>query len=86
MGADWVCLFNKRLCDQIISLSSANIATFVESHLAVLHDFSEFKCGFAQDVPVSIRLRQLRGQGRTDEELKADLVDYLIISAFPVTV
>jgi hypothetical protein len=85
MGADWVCLFDKRLCDEIVSLIPANIPAFVESHLSVLRDSSEFKCGFAQDVPVSIRLGQLREQGRTDEELKADLVDHLCVSGDPLT-
>jgi len=76
MGADWVCHFDKRLCDQIISLPPANIPAFVESHLSGLHEFSEFKCGFAEDVAASFRISQLQEQGRTSEELKADLVDH----------
>ena len=86
MGADWVCLFDKRLCDEIISLAPANIPAFVESHLSVLHDFSEFKCGFAENVPASIRFRELREKGRTDEELRADLVDHLCVSSDRLTV
>jgi len=86
MGADWACLFDKRLCDEIISLAPANIPAFVESHLSVLHDSSEFKCGFAQDVPASIRFRKLQEQGCTDEELRADLVDHLCVSSDRLTI
>lgn len=86
MGADWVCLFDRRLCDEIVSLAPANIPAFVESHLPVLHDFSEFKCGFAQDVTATIRFRELQRQGRTDEELRADLVDHLCVSSDRLTV
>ena len=81
MGADWVCLFNKRLCDEILSLTPTNIPAFVQLHLPALREFSEFKLGFEQDVPASIRLERLRKQGRTDEELKADLVDHLCVSS-----
>jgi hypothetical protein len=86
MGADWLSLFDKLLCDEIISLAPANLPVFVEAHLAALHDFSEFKCGFTQDLPADVRLGQLREQGRTDEELKADLVDHLCISSDRLTV
>lgn len=81
MGADWVCVFNKRLCDQILLLSAANIASFVESHLSALGKFSDFKSGFEENVPASVRVNQLHEQGRTDEELKADLVDHLCVSS-----
>jgi len=77
MDADWVCLFNKRLGDEILSLTPTNIPVFVQLHLPALHEFSDFKCGFEQDVPASVRLERLREQGCTDEELKADLVDHL---------
>jgi len=80
MGTDWVRLFNKQLCDQIIALAPANTAAFVESHFSLLHDFSEFKCGFSQDVPASVRLARLLEQGRSDEQLKADLVEHLCVS------
>src|SRR5215467_14047884 len=86
MGADWVCLFNKRLCDEILALTSANIPAFVQLHLPALHEFSEFKCGFEQDVQVSVRCRRLHEQGRNDEELKADLVDHLCVSSDPLVV
>jgi len=86
MGADGVSLFDKRLCDEIISLAPANMPAFVEAHLASLHDLSEFKCGFAQDVPANVRLTQLREQGRRDEELKADLADHLCVSSNRLTV
>lgn len=86
MGADWVCLFDKHLCDEIISLASADLPAFVDSQLSALHDLSEFKCGFPQDVPASVRVAQLREQGRSDEELKADLVDHLCVSGHRLTV
>lgn len=86
MAADWVSLFDKRLCDGIISLAPANLSAFVEAHLASLHDLSEFKCGFAQDIPANVRLRQLREQGRSDGELKADLVEHLCVSSDRLTV
>ncbi len=86
MGADWVCLFNKRLCDQIILLAPANIPAFVESHLSVLRDASEFKCGFAQDVPASVRFRKLQEQGRTYEELRAGLAEHLCVSSDRLTI
>jgi hypothetical protein len=85
MGADWLCLFDKRLCDEIISLASANLPAFVESHLSALNDSSEFKCGFSEEISASIRLTQLREQGRTDDELKADLVDHLCVSSDRLT-
>jgi hypothetical protein len=50
-------------------------------HLPDLHEFSEFKCGFGQDVPASVRLSQLRERSRTDEELKSDLVEQLCVSS-----
>ena len=81
MGTDWVRLFNKLLCDEIIALSPVNIAAFVESHFSLLRDFSEFKCGIAQDVPASIRLGRLREQCRSNEQLKADRVEHLCISS-----
>lgn len=81
MGTDWVCLFDKRLCDEIISLAPASIGAFVESHLSALHELSEFKLELSRDVPASVRLRRLREQGRTDEELKADLTDHLCVSS-----
>ena len=86
MGADWVCLFDKRLCDEIISLPSADIPAFVGSHLSALDDTSEFKCGFPHSVPATVRVAQLREQGRKDEELKADLVDHLCVSGHQLTI
>ena len=86
MGADWVCLFDKRLCDKILSLSSANIQSFVDSHLSELRWSSEFKCRFAEDVPANVRVKQLREQGLTDEALKADLVDHLCVISDDLTV
>jgi len=81
MGADSVRLFDKRLSDEILSLAMENIASFVQPRLRQLREFSEFLCGFGEDVPAAIRLEQLQRQGRTEAELKYDLVEYLCISA-----
>lgn len=81
MGADWVSLFDKQVCDEIVSLNSVNISSFVQLHLPDLHELSEFKSGFEQDVPIPARLGQLRELGRTDEQLKADLVEHLCVSS-----
>lgn len=70
----------KQLSDKIVSLNPVNFSAFVELHLADLHELSEFQCGFEQDVPASVRLSKLRVRGRTDDELKADLVDHLCVS------
>src|SRR6476646_11270579 len=86
MGADWVSLFNKHLCDEIISLAPANMPAFVEAISERLNELSELQCGFVRDFPATARLGQLREQGRTDEELKADLVDHLCVSRDRLTI
>lgn len=86
MGADWVSLFDKQLCDEIVSLNSTNISAFVQLHLPGLHEMSEFKCGFERGVPAPTRLTQLRKRGRTEEQLKADLVEHLCVSRERLTV
>jgi len=86
MGADWMCLFDKRLCDEILSLAPATIHIFVQAHLLQLHDLSLFKCGFEEGVPTAVRFTRLREQGRTDDELKADLVEHLCVSRERLTI
>jgi hypothetical protein len=80
MGADWVCLFDKGLCDQILGLDSDQMSEFLESHLGELPEFSELRCEFADDVPPVDRLRKLGELGRATSELKAELVEHLCVS------
>lgn len=86
MGADWVCLFNRRLCDKIRVLAPTDIPDFVQAHLLSLDDLSDFKCGFDDAVPASVRFRLLQEQGRTEEQLKADLVEHLCASREKLTI
>ena len=81
MGADWVRLFNKQLCDEVRSLSGQEVETFVQPRLSLLPESSIFRCGFEGNVPVSVRISHLQAHGRTEEELKADLVENLCVSA-----
>ncbi|MGA9669126.1 MAG: hypothetical protein WBQ94_07960 [Terracidiphilus sp.] len=80
MGTDLVRLFDRRLSNEILSLAMEDIANFLEPRLHQLGNFSEFVCGFGMDVPAALRLEQLQHQGRTEEELKYDLVEHLCIS------
>jgi hypothetical protein len=79
MGADWVRLFDKRLCDEIVALDSAALTSFVSSHLAELDQYNIFRFGFAEDVSVSNRIQHLIASGQTEQELKYDLVDSLCV-------
>ncbi|MGA2654093.1 MAG: hypothetical protein ABSF28_26530 [Terracidiphilus sp.] len=84
MSTDWVCLFDKRLSDEILSLATADLADFLQPRLHELASFSEFICGFAEEIPAPVRLSQLRQQGRTEEQLKCDVVQSLCISSDPL--
>jgi hypothetical protein len=79
MGADWVRLFDKRLCDEIVGVDSAALMSFVSFHLAELDQYNMFRFGFAEDVSVSDRIQHLITSGRTEQELKHDLVDSLCV-------
>jgi hypothetical protein len=79
MGTDWVRLFKKRLCDEIVALDSSALATFVSSHFADLEETSEFRCGFAESLSVPDRLRQFQDSGLSELELKLSLIDSLCV-------
>lgn len=79
MGTDWVSLFDKRLCDEILQMSMTGMVAFVESHLSELKWSSEFIIGFDQTDPISLRFQMLESQGRTEEELRANLVESLCL-------
>jgi hypothetical protein len=79
MGTDWVRLFKKRLCDEIVALDPSGLATFLSCHLADLDEHSEFCYGFAESLPAPDRLRQLQASGLSEQELKRSLVDSLCV-------
>jgi hypothetical protein len=79
MGTDWVSLFNRRRCYEVLNLNLTSMGGFVEPHLLGLNGLSEFKCGFDEGVPVLSRIAQLQARGRSEEELKADQVEYLCV-------
>jgi hypothetical protein len=79
MGCDWVRLFNKRLCDEILAINNSALADFVASHLRQLDEYNEFRFGFAEEVPIPDRIRHLRESGISEPELKRILVDSLCV-------
>jgi hypothetical protein len=81
MGTDWVSLFNRRICKEILDLCSTEMAKFVESHLDKLSDLSDFQCGFDATIPIVDRIDALQRRGRSIEELKEDLVEQLCVSS-----
>jgi len=79
MGTDWVRLFDKRLCDEIVALDSSALTIFVSSRLGELGKYNEFRSGFAEDVPVPDRFQHLIDSGLSEQELKYGLVDSLCV-------
>lgn len=79
MGCDWVRLFNKGLCDEILALNNSALADFVASHILQLDENSEFRFGFTEEVPIPDRIRRLRESGLAESELKRVLVDSLCV-------
>lgn len=77
MGTDWVRLFDKRLCDDILALDNSTLATFVSSPLGELEQYNEFRNGFADNVAVPARIRQLHESGLSEQQLKCILVNSL---------
>jgi hypothetical protein len=80
VGVDSVCLFDKRLCDEILSLSEVDLASFLQPRLSALGELTELRCEFDENVPAEIRFRELRDRGRTEGALKFDLVADLCVS------
>jgi hypothetical protein len=62
-------------------MSLTGMGAFVESHLSALKWSSEFILGFEHGDPISLRFQTLESQGRTQEELKGDLVESLCLSS-----
>ena len=77
MGADWVRLFDKQLCDEIVELKNSTLAGFVSSRLPELDQYNEFRFGFEEDVPIPDRIRHLLESGLVEWELKHILVNSL---------
>ena len=81
MGTDWVSLFNNQLCDEILGMSLTRMVALIESRLSHLKWTSEFILGFDAHDSASLRFQELELRGRTQEELKADLVESLCLSS-----
>lgn len=79
MGADWVRLFDMRLCDEIVALDRSALTIFVSSRVGELDQYNILRFGFAEDVPVSERIQHLIGSGLSEQELKYDIVDSLCV-------
>ena len=79
MGADWLQLFNKRLCDEIVALKTHALPEFVKRHQDLFGEFSIFRYGF-NDVPATDRIQRLLEGGETEASLRAHLVDALCFS------
>jgi hypothetical protein len=79
MGTDWVRLFDKRLCDEIVALDRTALTIFVSSRLGELDQYNEFRFGFAEDVPVPDRIQHLIESGLSEQQLKYVLVDSLCV-------
>ena len=79
MGCDWVRLFNKGLCDEILALNNSALADFVASRILQLDEYSEFRFGFMEEVPIPDRIRHLRESGLSEPELKHVLVNSLCV-------
>jgi hypothetical protein len=79
MGADWLQLFDKKFCDEIVCLNANTISDFVERHLHLFEEFSLFRYDF-DGVPVEDRIQRLLDGGETEASLKNDLVDELCFS------
>ena len=76
MGADWLRLFDKKLCDEIVCLSTDTLPAFVERHLGRLGEFSMFRLDFG-NTAVQDRVQRLLEGGNTEARLREALVDEL---------
>lgn len=79
MGADWLQLFDKKLCEEIVGLNRDSLPRFVERHLHLLGDYNLFRFDF-NGVPIADRVQRLLEGGETEASLKAGLVDALCFS------
>lgn len=51
MGTDWVRLFDKRLCEEIVALDSAALMIFASSRLGELKQNSAFRVDLGRTFP-----------------------------------
>jgi hypothetical protein len=79
VGADWVRLFDKRLCDEIVSLNSDTLPEFVQAQLPKLGQYDLFRLGFGDEIPAEERLRKFKCDGITEHQLKEILVRSLCV-------
>ena len=79
MGTDWVRLFDKRLCDEIVAFDSSALANFVSSRLGEFDQYNVLRFGFTDKVSVPDRIKHLIESGLSEQELKYDLVDSLCV-------
>jgi hypothetical protein len=80
MGTDWLQLFDKRLCDEIVCLNTTALPGFVERHLDRFGEFSIFRAG-SVDASAEDTIRRLLAEGETETTLRVALVDALCFSA-----
>lgn len=79
MGADWLQLFDKKLCDEVLELDAETLPAFLAKHLPQFREFSTFRYEFER-VPVHERVKRLLETGQSDANLRAKLVDELCFS------
>jgi hypothetical protein len=79
MGADWIQLFDKKLCDEIVGLNTHTLPAFGERNLDGCKEFSRFGYDF-EGMPMADRLRRLVDDGESEVKLKTLLVDELCFS------
>jgi hypothetical protein len=79
MATDWVRLFDKGLCDEIVALSYSTLANFVAPRLRELEKYNVFRFGFSEETPAADRVRLLLESGLSEQELKRILVDSLCV-------
>ena len=80
MGADWLQLFDRKLCDEIVSLDAKTLPIFVEQRVDCSPEFSHSRYGF-NGVPTRERVRRLFDGGETEGSLKTRLVDKLCLGS-----
>jgi hypothetical protein len=79
MGADWLQLFDKKLCDEVLGLNAETLPAFLAKHLPQFREFSTFRYDF-DGVPVHDRVKQLLEIGESVADLRVKLVDELCFS------
>jgi hypothetical protein len=65
MGADWLQLFDKKSCDEILGLDDESWPAFLRTHLARFREFSRSRQEI-EGVPLYDRMKGLPGCGLTE--------------------